>query len=241
MQLYARRELDPDNLSKADRLEIRKLIDSLGLEIPALCGDTGGPRFMEIASHRERIDKSKRIIDLAVEWSSNVITGHIGTIPADPKDELYIALQKACREIGDYAASLGARYAIETGPETAEHLRTFLDSIGSAGLAVNYDPANLWMVQGDDPVKGVHTLKDYIVHTHVKDGVRTETVENGQTVYGYYETPAGSGQIDFPAYFAALHQIGYTGYLTVEREKGEVPERELTIRNAVKLIREMEV
>jgi hypothetical protein len=28
------------------------------------------------------------------------------------------------------------------------------------------------MVTGDDPVHGVHLLKDYIVHTHAKDGIR---------------------------------------------------------------------
>ena len=27
------------------------------------------------------------------------------------------------------------------------------------------------MVTGDDPVKAVYTLKDYIVHTHAKDGI----------------------------------------------------------------------
>jgi sugar phosphate isomerase/epimerase len=39
-------------------------------------------------------------------------------------------------------------------------------------VAVNLDPANFVMVTGDDPVQAVYTLKDYIVHTHAKDGVR---------------------------------------------------------------------
>lgn len=39
------------------------------------------------------------------------------------------------------------------------------------------------MVTGDDPVHGVHLLKDYIVHTHVKDGVRHQPVDP-RDVYG---------------------------------------------------------
>ena len=36
---------------------------------------------------------------------------------------------------------------------------------------MNLDPANFVMVTGQDPIKAVHILKDYIVHTHAKDGI----------------------------------------------------------------------
>ena len=63
-------------------------------------------------------------------------------------------------------------FAIETGPELAATLKGFLDDIGTPGIGVNYDPANLVMVSGEDIVQGVYTLRDYIVHTHAKDGKR---------------------------------------------------------------------
>ena len=53
----------------------------------------------------------------------------------------------------------------------AARLKKFLDSLLSRGVAVNLDPANLVMVTDDDPVEAVYTLKDYIVHTHAKDGI----------------------------------------------------------------------
>ena len=57
------------------------------------------------------------------------------------------------------------------GPETSATLKKFLDSLGSRGVGVNLDPANLAMVTGDDPVKAVHNLKDQIVDTqNAKDG-----------------------------------------------------------------------
>ena len=46
-----------------------------------------------------------------------------------------------------------------------------MDGLGSRGVAVNMDPANLVMVTGDDPVQAVLRRKDYIVHTHAKDGI----------------------------------------------------------------------
>jgi len=96
------------------------------------------------------------------------------------------------------------------------------------------DPANLVMVVGDDPVKAVHTLKDYIVHTHAKDG-RMIYARDPEVVYGitnsddvpvgpsHLEVPLGEGQVPFPEYLAALDEIGFKGFLTIEREVGEDP------------------
>ena len=68
---------------------------------------------------------------------------------------------------------MNAYFAIETGPETAAHLKSFLDTLSTNGVSVNFDPANMVMVTGDDPAEGASCLlKDYIVHTHVKDGIR---------------------------------------------------------------------
>ena len=58
-------------------------------------------------------------------------------------------MQEACVALAEYADSIGSHFAIETGPETSETLKKFLDSLGSRGVAVNLDPANLVMVTGD--------------------------------------------------------------------------------------------
>lgn len=61
-------------------------------------------------------------------------------------------MKAACRELGDYAASVGVTFAIETGPEKPETLAAFIRDVGSKGIGVNLDPANLVMVTGCDPV-----------------------------------------------------------------------------------------
>jgi len=179
----------------------------------------------------------KKIIDLACDLGTRVVTTHIGVLSDEEASPQWLAMKEACEELADYGDRVGASFAIETGPEKVGLLKKFLDGLKSRGVKVNYDPANLVMVTGDDPVKGVYTLKDYIVHTHAKDGVRLKTTEP-RVIYDYFaeggkgelklsdyfrEEPLGEGEVDFEGYIRALREIGYDGFFTIEREVGENP------------------
>ena len=142
---------------------------------------------------------------------------------------------------------MDAHFAIETGPETSLTLKGFLDSLGSNGVAVNLDPANLVMVTGDDPVQAVYNLKDYIVHTHAKDGIKLKE-SDPEVIYGiiedviqegsyFEEVPLGRGGVPFKEYLKALDDIGYKGYLTIEREVGENPTADIAL--AVDYLKEL--
>ena len=146
------------------------LIQDNGLVVSALCSEMGG-FAQDPALIPEIIEKTRQIMALAPEMGTRVVTAHIGRIPEDTATDQYKIMRDACMKVGEYAVLNGVRFAIETGPETAEQLKQFLDQIGNKGLGVNYDPANLVMLMGDDPIRGVYTLKDYIVHTHAKDGI----------------------------------------------------------------------
>ena len=171
VQIYSTRgEMAPENLTAGKRRELLDMVKSHGLVISALCGDLGGGGFTHPERNEEKIARSKLILDLAKDLETDVVTTHIGAVPVDPKHPRYGIMQEACGILAEYADSVKAHFAIETGPETSAVLKDFLDSLGSRGVAVNLDPANLVMVTGDDPAGAVHTLKDYIVHTHAKDG-----------------------------------------------------------------------
>lgn len=228
----------PENMTTADRKELLDMVKSNGLVFSAICGDLG-MGFGNAEKNPELIEKSKRIMELAKELETDVVTTHIGVVPKDKGHSRYKIMQEACFELSRYADSLGAHFAIETGPETSEVLKGFLDSLGSTGVAVNLDPANLVMVTGDDPVKAVYNLKDYIVHTHAKDGkklfdkdpeiiygVIEEEIKTGRS---FQEVPLGEGGVDFAAYLAALDDIGYRGFLTIEREVGDDPAKDIAL------------
>lgn len=244
IQVYATSgPMAPENLNAKKRCELSDLIASNGLIVSAVCGDLGRG-FANPEENPKLIEKSKRIMDLAKELGTNVITTHIGVVPEDSAHPRWKILQEACEELGEYGDNMGASFAIETGPEKSATLKRFLDSLHSHGVRVNLDPANLVMVTGDDPVGAVHNLKKYIVHTHAKDGILLRH-ENPEVIYGmiedviqqgeaFRELPLGEGGVDFPAYLKALDEIGYHGFLTVEREVGENPEKD--IRTAVNFL-----
>ncbi len=239
-------EMAPENMSPKARREFLDLVKSNGLTISALCGDLGCG-FFRPERNPELIEKSKRILDLAKDLETDIVTTHIGVVPEDPAHPRYAIMQEACAQLAEYADSINAHFAVETGPETSLVLKKFLDSLNSKGVSVNLDPANLVMVTGDDPVGAVHNLKDYIVHTHAKDGVR-HFYKNPDYIYGiadepivtgdsFTEVPLGEGGVNFPKYLKALEEIGYKGFLTIEREVGDNPERD--IRKAVEFLKEV--
>ncbi len=245
IQVYATRgEMSPENMTAAKIAEFKKLVADNGLVISALCGDLGGG-FGHKDENPERVEKSKRIIDLAKELGTDVVTTHIGVVPADPAHERYGIMQEACFELARYADSLEAHFAVETGPETSLELKNFLDGLNSTGVGVNLDPANLVMVTGDNPAKAVYNLQKYIVHTHAKDGVQN-FYKDPEIVYGikkdplvtgesFTEVPLGEGSVNWKEYLAALEDIGYKGFLTIEREVGDDPEKD--IRKAVEFLK----
>ncbi len=247
IQIYATKgEMAPENLSSSQRRELLAKIRDNGLTVSALCGDLG-MGFGNRERNPELIERSKRILDLACDLETDVVTTHIGVVPEDPHHPRYQIMQEACGRLAEYADSLDAHFAIETGPEPAKRLRKFLDSLGSRGVAVNFDPANLVMVVGDDPAEAVKELSEYIVHTHAKDGMRYYWREP-EEIYGivegeiptspsFAELPLGEGKVDFPAWLAALKEVGYHGFLTIEREVGEDPERD--IRMAVEFLKKL--
>ena len=245
IQMYAvGGDICPDTLLGNEKKlgEYKELLKKHGLTVSALCGDLGGHGFERAEENPVRIAKTKAIMDMALTFGTTVVTTHIGCVPHDETDPMYAVMQNALRELGEYGEKIGVSLAIETGPEPTAVLAKFLAPL-PATVAVNYDPANLVMVTGDDPVAGVANLADRIVHTHVKDGLRLKE-SDAREVYGAFaeggieceklgeyfcETPLGEGGVPMDAYFEALRVSGFDGFLTVEREVGESPYADIKI------------
>ena len=239
LQLYANTQTVHAGMNAKEIAEVKNILAGEGLHISALCGDFGCAMYY--TNNRAEIDREKRILELAKELGTDIVTTHIGVVPETENCPQYESMHEVCRELAEFADRTGGHFAVETGPEPAGRLKSFLDGLGSRGVAVNLDPANLVMCAGDDPVKAVYTLKDYIVHTHAKDGKQLRAVDT-RTLYcpEYYgleqgdwsciiETPLGQGNVDWVNYLKALKDIGYDGYLTIERECGDDPAADIAL------------
>lgn len=240
VQMYANTETVNVNMTKAQINEVKSILGGEGLEISALCGDFGCDMYYR--RDRESIDREKRVMELAKELGTDIVTTHIGVVPEEKGCAQYASMQEVCRELAEFADSMDGHFAVETGPEKATLLKGFLDELGSRGVAVNLDPANLVMCAGDNPAAAVHILKDYIVHTHAKDGLQLRKTDTRRLYAPQYfglepedwvtcikEVPLGTGGVNWEEYIEALRSIGYNGYLTIERECGEDPAKDISL------------
>ena len=243
VQIYATTGEFSPLLSNEKKQSYKDLLKENNLVVSALCGDMGGYGFEIEKDNAERIEKTKAIIDLAVEFGTKVVTTHIGVIPSDKNHPRYKVMLSALTECGIYAKEKGVTLAIETGPEKADTLLAFVKDT-KGGVGVNLDPANFTMVTGQDAVQAVYILKDYIVHTHVKDGKMLDKNQDPTEVYhafavggvdalnackGFKELPIGEGEVDWNNYLNALKEIDYNGFLTIERECGEDPCKDIIL------------
>lgn len=237
-QIYAGSYLPYDATAEQVK-NFKKVIDAEGMRLSAICGDFGcGMYYTE---RPDLVELEKRTMMMSKELGSGIVTTHIGVVPENKDSIQYESMQKVCRELAEFAKSVDGHFAVETGPEKAELLKSFLDDIGSDGVAVNLDPANLVMCANDDPVQAVYTLRDYIVHTHAKDGIHLRDFDTkahySPRFYGlmpvsdegnYKEVPLGQGGVNWAAYLQAFKDIGYDGFLTIERECGENPAKDVS-------------
>ncbi|MCD6219260.1 sugar phosphate isomerase/epimerase [Candidatus Calescamantes bacterium] len=256
VQIYVSKgDFTPDKLTPSGRRELLGFLSSWGMSISALCGDFGGHGFTKKEENEWKIEETIKIMDLARDLKTQVVTTHIGVVPENKEEEQYKVLKEAMEEVGFWGERKEIYLAIETGPESPEILKDFIVDVGKESIRVNYDPANLVMCAGSDPVKGVFTLGKWIVHTHAKDGEKLSDLD-ARTIYERFaeggfeekwwekhfrELPLGEGKVNFPEYLKALKEVGYDYFLTVEREVGENPVED--IRKAVeflnKLLREL--
>jgi len=199
----------------------------LGLELSAVCVAYKGEDYSDMESVRgtvgltnpdflpERMEHTKRVVDFTRALGVDKITLHIGVIPRDRGTLEYKRLLDVAKEVADYCGEREITFALETGQETAEEQREFIERVDRPNVKVNFDPANMILYGTGRPVEAIEVLGPYIVHTHAKDGKwPTEEGKLGE------EVPLGEGEVDVPAYVRKLYEVGYRGPLVIEREAG---------------------
>jgi sugar phosphate isomerase/epimerase len=212
VQLDAVGDLAPDNLQQTGRRELRHLLRAHNLELTAL----GCPlrRGLDAAQDQEpRIERVRKVMTLSFDLGARVALVQAGRVPQDAADPRLGLLSEALRALGEHGDRTGTVLALETGLESGEDLRRFLDRFDTGGLGANLDPANLLM-NGFDPYAAARALHGSIVHSHARDARLAGPSRAAQ------EVPLGHGDIDWIHYLGVLEEIGFHGWLTIEQETG---------------------
>ena len=160
-----------------------------------------------------RLEVLKRGSDFARHVGVPSITTHVGFIPENPADPLYVGVVEALKEIADHCGEKGQSFWFETGQETPVTLLRTIEDVGTDNLGINLDPANLVLYGKANPVDALDIIGTYVRGVHAKDG---EYPTNGRKLGA--EKPLGEGRVNFPLLIPKLKSLGFDGALTIERE-----------------------
>lgn len=182
-------------------------------DIPSVQRTVG---FVPRATREARERRTYEVSDFAARLGIGSIACHIGFVPEDPGDPTYADLRGLVRRVCDHGARHGQTFALETGQEPAPALLQFIADAGRPNLRINFDPANMILYDKGDPVASLRELAPWVRQVHIKDATRTRAAGT----WGR-EVPVGSGDVDWPAFFAVLRTLPPEIDLAIEREAGE--------------------
>jgi len=220
----------------------------MGVQCTAVFGGFEGESYADIptvvrtvglvpdSTRQSRLAEMFEISDFAKHLGVDCVALHLGFVPHDTADPAYAGIVEVTRTLCDHCRNNDQYLHLETGQETAEGLLTFIESVERENLKINFDPANMILYGAGDPIEALRKVGPHVRSVHCKDGTWSD--QPGVT-WGS-EVPLGQGDVGMETYLQTLHEIGYTGPLTIEREIPEDPVRQKTeISGAINLLTDL--
>ena len=193
--------------------------------------------FVPKETRASRLVESYEIADFAAKLGVTAIGSHIGFVPHDRTSADYKDVVETVRALCDHLLKNNQELHLETGQEPVDLLMAFMDDVQRPNIFINFDPANLILYGIGDPLGASRTVASRVRGVHCKDA--TATTGTPGVDWGC-EVPFGTGQVDAEQFLRILHEIGYEGALTIEREISSEPLRQKAeIGQAVELIEEL--
>jgi sugar phosphate isomerase/epimerase len=228
--------VDVSEFGQAEAEQVKGQMASAGVAISGL-GYYPNPLAADPGEATIAIEHLKKVIRAAGLLGVSRVNSFVGRDPAKSVEANWARFQEVWPPLVQLAEEHGVRLGIENCPmlftrdewpggknlavSPAIWRRMFAE-IPSASFGLNYDPSHLvW--QQMDPVKPIREFASRIFHVHAKD-VRVDRDRLNEV--GILATPLeyhtpklpGLGEVDWPAFFAALTDAGYTGPVCIEVE-----------------------
>ncbi len=231
---HGRTHLDVGDFDDYRAGQVRDLLRTHGVQISAL-GYYPNPLDPDPASRRVSIAHLEKVIDAARRLGVGVVNTFIGRDPSRPLEAQWPLLREVWPPVVQRAEQAGIRLGIENCPMLSKPeqwpggknlavspavWRKLFEVLPGPALGLNFDPSHLvW--QRIDYVRCVREFGSRIVHVHAKD-TRIDydrLYEEGILGMGWHRGKLpGLGEVDWPAFFAALTEAGYRGPVCVEME-----------------------
>jgi len=210
----------PNDLRDDDFVEIKRIAGNFDLDICNIngfmmktVGDIHHPSWIEplekdrIARQEHTLACLKMAVSLGAPGVSTEPGGPVHGMKRDRATDLFARGLEAPAKL---AHDLGIKLLIEPEPgllftDIAETIG-FIEKTGLPGLGLNVDLGHLFCI-GRDPARIICEYPELLEHIHIED-IAADRVHR--------HLIPGKGAIDFDAVFAALHDVGYSGFVTVE-------------------------
>ncbi len=207
-------DLGPDRLGETGRRDLRHTLRSVELDLIALNLPTRRP-FDTEEQLDERLARAERAFVLAYDLGAKLVLARLGPVPDDSETDRQATYTRAVLELSRRADHRGVQLAIETGTESGERLKAFLDTLGEMVLGASIDPGSL-LQNGFDPIETTRALGPRVLHAYASDA---STSARSSPSRPMAENPRGfgfsPGVLDWEEYLGSLEEIGYRGYLTI--------------------------
>jgi sugar phosphate isomerase/epimerase len=228
--------IDSTDLSLDAIEKIQDLLAVYGVGISGL-GYYPNPLTADEAESRAVVDHLRTVIDAAAALGVGVVNSFIGRDPTLSVDANWPRFLQVWKPLIAHAEAKGIRIGIENCPmlfgsdewpggknlaiSPAIWSRMFED-IPSPNFGLNYDPSHLVWLQMDY-LAPLAEYADRIFHVHAKDARidRSRLDRHGVLAHPkLWHTPKipGQGDINWGAFFGALHDTGYSGHVAIEVE-----------------------
>lgn len=227
-------------------------LDEHGVSVSAL-GYYPNPLSPDRAEAAAATQHVKRVIDAAHRLGIGLVNTFVGRDPAKSVDENWPRFLETWPPLVEHAESLGVRIGIENCPmyftadewpagknlaTTPPVWRRMFEAIPSPCFGLNYDPSHfVW--QQMDHTAPLTEFAGRIFHVHAKDVAmdinRLAEVGSMATPLEYHSPRLpGRGEIDWPAFFAALRDTRYEGPVCVEVEDRDYEQTEELRKQALR-------
>lgn len=229
MLMAKRPHLSLLDFDAAGRHRLRDKLTELKLHVACLAGYTDfcmGADRPDIPSREMQILYVRELCRLAHDLDCGLVrvfTGFEQSVVS--LDQQWNWCVESLRECARLAAPLGVTIGVQNHHDVACHwesLRDLLTDINEPNCKAMFDawaPA----LHGSDPAAAVKELAPFLVHTTVADYVRRPRFRYQPPLVNYAReadairaVPMGDGFIDYRAFFRALREIGYSGYVAYE-------------------------
>lgn len=227
VEIDARNQLRPSELTRTAVRHIRKKLDDLNLKVAAVSFQTRRG-YSDFDGIDRRVDATRAALRMAYQLGANVVVNQIGRIPPADEENPRNLLLTTLTDLGRAGQKEGAFLAARTGAEPAQVLADLIEELPTGSIAVDFDPGNL-IIHGFNALDAVRILGRHVLHVHARDGVQDLAQGRG------LEVPLGRGSADFPNLLGVLEEHQYRGYFTVQRDQAENPIPE--IAQAIEFLR----